>query len=46
MFLCCQCGKKLTNKQTYFTDKLLFIYKDKLCKGKRPVCKECKQEIK
>lgn len=31
MFLCCQCGKKLTNKQVYYlVDEI----------GKRPCCKE------
>jgi len=41
--LCSNCGKKLTNKQTYFIVQSFINHRKKVLeKIKSPVCKKCK----
>lgn len=43
MFLCSDCGKKLTNVSTYYKKDVIQLKKGNVIVGKRPVCKECRR---
>jgi len=45
MFMCCKCGRKLTNRQTYYVEEEAMT-KRGIEVGKRPVCKLYKKETK
>ena len=46
MYLCCECGKKMTHKQSYYVDRFFFIKKKGTSGfGKQPICKGCLDKL-